>query len=200
MRNPFIVVLAIVLLSICLLSGGCSKPDQSTVKGWQELLKLPTDQGKKLPENNSDNSQPIETGVSVPEKVLQVSLYFADAGGNKLVREERNIAKVEGIARETMEELIKGPANAESTRVFPAGTRLLDINLKPDGLCIVNLSSEASKVANRTQEKLMIDAMAKTLGQFPTVQEITFMINGENTNSIGGYIDLSAPIRPDYSS
>lgn len=200
MRNTFIVILAIVLLGICLLSGGCSKPDQSTIKEWQELLKFPSDKEKTQPKGYNDISQQAETGVTKPGKVLQVSLYFADAGGQKLVREERNIVKVEGIARETMEELIKGPANVESTRVFPAGTRLLDINLKPDGLCIVDLSSEAVQVANRTQEKLMIDAVAKTLGQFPTVQEITFMINGENVDSIGGYIDLSAPIRPDYSS
>ena len=76
----------------------------------------------------------------------------------------------------------------------------MDINLKPDGLCIVDLSSEARQVSDRSQEELMIDAVAKTLGQFPTVQERTFMINGENVDSIGGYVDLSAPIRPNFNT
>jgi spore germination protein GerM len=200
MRNTFIVILAIILLGICLLSGGCSKPDQSTINEWQELLKFPAAKDQTEQKANKDISKEIESQSNLSGETLQVSLYFADANGQKLVREDRNIAKVEGIARETMEELIKGPANVESAQVFPAGTRLLDINLKPDGLCIVDLSSEARQVADRSQEKLMIDPVAKTLGQFPTVQEITFMINGENVDSIGGYVDLSVPIRPDFNS
>ena len=199
MRNTFIVIMAFVLLGICLLSGGCSKPDQSTLKEWQDLLRIPATKEKADQNVNSNVPKDIKSSISTPGESLQVSLYFADASSHKLVLEERNIAKVEGIARETMEELLKGPANVESTAVFPTGTRLLDINLKPDGQCIVDLSSEAREVANRAQEKLMIDAVAKTLGQFPAVKEIVFMINGEHVDSIGGYINLSAPVQPDYS-
>lgn len=200
MRNTFIVVLAIILLGICLLSGGCSKPDQSTISEWQELLKFPSDREQTKAKNNHDISLPVEPDATTPGQTIEVSLYFANAAGQQLVREDRLIAKVEGIARETMEELIKGPANVELIEVFPAGTRLLDINLKPDGLCIVDLSSEVRQVTDRNQEQRMVEAVAKTLGQFPAVQEITFMINGEYVDSIGGYVDLSAPIGTDYRS
>ncbi len=200
MRNTFIVILTIILLGICLLSGGCSKPDQNTISEWQELLKFPSDREPGKVNNNSDISLPVEPSMTTPKTSVEVSLYFADSAGQKLVREDRSIAKVEGIARETMEELLQGPANVESIEVFPAGTRLLDINLKPDGLCIIDLSSEACQVANRSQEQLMIEAVTKTLGQFPAVQQVTFMINGENVDRIGGYVDLSAPIGIDYRS
>jgi germination protein M len=199
MRNIFIVTLAFILLGICLLSGGCSKPDQSTIKEWQDLLRIPVTKEKTDQNVNRSIPKDVKSSVATSGESIQVSLYFADAKGKKLVLEERNVTKVEGIARETMEELLKGPANVESSQVFPTGTRLLDINLKPDGQCIVDLSSEARQVANRTQEKLMIDAVAKTLGQFPAVQEIVFEINGEHVDSIGGYVDLSTPVRPDYS-
>jgi germination protein M len=198
MRNTFIVALAFILLSICLLSGGCSKTDQSTLKEWQDLLKIPID---KKADQNVKNSVPksIESSATAPGESLQVSLYFGDASGQKLILEERNITKVEGIARETMEELLKGPANVESTQLFPTGTRLVDINLKPDGQCFVDLSSEARKVANQSQEKLMIYAIANTLGQFPSVKEIVFMINGEHVDRIGGYMNLAKPVQPDYN-
>ena len=199
MRNTFIVVLAFILLSICLLSGGCSKPDQSTLKEWQDLLKIPVD--KQKTNQNVQNVVPnsSQSSATTPGESLQVSLYFGDASGKKLILEERNITKVEGIARETMEELLKGPANVESTQLFPTGTRLVDINLKPDGQCFVDLSSEARKVANQSQEKLMIYAIANTLGQFPSVKEIVFMINGEHVDRIGGYMNLAKPVKPDYN-
>ncbi|HWQ74312.1 MAG TPA: GerMN domain-containing protein [Syntrophomonas sp.] len=196
MRNIFIVILAMVLLSVCLLSGGCSKPDQTTVKEWQDLLKFPTVKNQTEPKTDSDPSQPTESKAVIPGESIQVSLYFGDANGKKLVQEDRNIVKVEGIARETLEELIKGPANVELTQVFPAGTQLLDINLKPDGLCIVDLSAEACNVSSRVQEELMVNAIAKTLGQYPTIQGIAFMVDGEKVDRIGGYVDLSAPIDP----
>lgn len=202
MRNTFIVIMALILLGICLLSGGCSKPDQSTLREWQDLLKLPAAKdktGQNVENAISKSSESNESSATTTGESLQVSLYFGDASAQNLIVEERYIAREEGIARETMEELLKGPANVESMQIFPSGTRLLDINLKPDGLCIVDLSAEACEVANQSQEKLMIYAIANTLGQFPSIKGISFMINGENVERIGGYMDLSAPVQPDYN-
>lgn len=198
MRNTIIVILALVLLSICLLSGGCAKPDQSKIKEWQDLIKIPLDKEKAAQNEKTVLPPKSENSKSGGEKSLQVSLYFADSSGNKLIVEERDIVKVEGIARKTMEELLKGPANVESVQVFPDGTRLRDINIKPDGLCIVDLSAEACGVINKEQERLMIYGIANTLSQFPGVKEISFMIDGAMVDSIGGYIDLSSPIQADY--
>lgn len=197
MRNTFIVIMALVLLSICLLSGGCAKPDQAKIKEWQDLLKVPVDKEKAaneetvLPSKKANNK-------SAEEASLSVNLYFADASGNKLIIEERDITKVEGIARKTMEELLKGPANVEAVQVIPDGTRLLDINLKPDGLCIVDLSSEARGVLDEEQERLMVYGVANTLMQFPSVKKVSFMIAGEKVDSIGGYMNLSSPIQANY--
>lgn len=198
MRNTFIMILALVLLGVCLLSGGCSQPDKSQIKDWQALLKIPDKQENTSHKQKTALSQNQENLKSEGGQTLQVNLYFGDARGKKLVAEERDIVKVEGVARKTMEELLKGPANAEAVQIFPSGTRLLDINIKPDGLCIVDLSSEARGVNSKEQEKLMIYAVANTLGQFPTIKEVSFMIDGQNVDSIGGYINLDAPVHPDY--
>ncbi len=198
MRNIFMVILALVLLSICLLSGGCAQPDQSKIKDWQALLKIPAEKEKVSETEKAPLPLTSKTSESPGGQSLQVSLYFGDARGHKLIAEERDIAKVEGVARKTMEELLKGPANVEAVQVFPDGTRLLDINVKPDGLCIVDLSGEARGVNNKEQEKLMIYAVANTMGQFPSIKEISFMIDGQNVDSIGGFMSLNEPIQPDY--
>lgn len=199
MRNTIITVLAIVLLGVCILSGGCSKANQEKIKEWQDLIKIPVDKestAQKDPGKIADKSKLSDPTAS--QEKTEIQLYFADSKGKKLVMEERDIAKAEGIARRTMEELLKGPANVESVQVIPDGTRLLDINVKPDGLCIVDLSSEARGVMNEEQEKLMIYAVANTLSQFPTIKEVSFMIDGQKVDQIGGYMNLDSPVQANY--
>ncbi|HPF21538.1 MAG TPA: hypothetical protein PLC88_09390, partial [Syntrophomonas sp.] len=90
MRNTMIVVLAMIVLGICLLSGGCSRPDQSVISEWQELLKFPAgDQQAAKGGNNPDIAPLIETGTGMTGETITVSLYFADATRQQLVREDR---------------------------------------------------------------------------------------------------------------
>lgn len=198
MAKKFLCILAVVLLAVCLLSGGCNSADDEKMAQWKDLLKIPVDKDESLPEDNKMNADNQEEVVEVKE-TISVSLYFGNEKGSSLISENREIPKVEGIARSTIQELIKGPAKAEYLEVFPGDTRLLDINLKTDGMCIVDLSSEAGLAGSEQQAKLMVYAIANTLGQFPTVSSVSFMIEGEQVDSIAGYLDLSQPIEPDYN-
>lgn len=196
MTKKLIISLAAVLLVVCLLSGGCSKVDDSKIKAWKDMIKIPTSTEKNAP-SGKDPLLPDEQSTNLTEQV-KISLYFKDAQQSKLVVEERSIAKVEGIARQTMQELIKGPSQTNLRPVFPTGTKLLDINVKPEGLCIVDLSGEAKKVTNKDQAKLMVQAVANTLGQFPSISQVSFLINGEKVNSLGGMVDLAKPVQAQY--
>jgi spore germination protein GerM len=197
MAKRLIVSLAAVILIVCLLSGGCSKVDESKIKSWKDLIKIPTTTQKST-QSDKDILLPTKPSPDLTEKI-SVKLYFKDVQQRKLVVEERSIVKVEGIARQTMQELIKGPSGKEMLSIFPVGTRLLDINVKPEGLCIVDLSMEAKNVANKEQGKLMVQAIANTMGQFSSIKEVSFLINGEKSNSLGGMVDLTKPIQVDYS-
>jgi germination protein M len=42
---------------------------------------------------------------------------------------------------------------------------------------------------------MMVMAIVNTLGQFATVKEVSFMINGELVQEIGGFVDLSQPLK-----
>lgn len=189
-------IVGILIIVLCLMNTGCSEiPKNESFKNWQDLIKLlPEDQKTAVPTKEADQAGNIILGESV-----DVKLYFVTADGASLEAEKRTIPKTEGIARKTLEELISGPGNKSLSSPLPAGTELLDINIKPEGLCIVDLSSEAASVENENQEQMMVYAIANTVGQFPTVKEVIFMINGEKTTQLGGYLDLSNPIEPDYS-
>ena len=196
MTQRFLVIIAVLVLAICLISGGCGSNSEQHIKRWRDLVYL-------LPETKQENQEAtldmIPTVEPLPEaepdqETIEVVLYFGRGDGLSLVEEMRSIPKEEGIARRTINELMKGPDTPEYLSIVPEGTRLLDINLKPDGLCIINLSREACQVTSREQEEMMVMAIANTVGQFPAVKEVTFMIEGEFVQEIGGFIDLSQPV------
>jgi germination protein M len=197
MTKKFIVIIALLLVAVSLLSGGCSQSDNTKIKAWKDLLKLPT--ASDSPSSPSGPSTVPSEQLPVNEEKIMVKLYFLDSQGNKLVVEERNITKTQGIARQTMNELLKGPSEQSMQASIPVGTRLLDINVKPEGLCIVDLSSDVNKITSRQKGQLMVQAIASTLGQFPSIKEVSFLVNGEKASTLGGLIDVARPVSVDYS-
>lgn len=198
MTKKMVIALAVVVLAICLVSGGCkSIPQSSTkIKSWQDMLKM-------APRVDSDKSSTGTDKLEVttpsgnqshqPEQ-REIKLYFATSDGQGLAMETRRINKTEGIARSTLQELIKGPVKAGGEKVFPEGSRLLDINIRPEGLCIVDFSSEAANLQGDRAEKLLVYSVVSTLSQFPSVKDVTFRINGADVSSLNGSVDLSHPV------
>lgn len=196
MTRIFIRGLAVVLLAICLISGGCSSlKENSNIKAWKELIDFSPKKNDTETENPQKDLLPVSPDEC--EATVVIDLYFVGPDGENLQVEKRTVGKTEGIARCAIEELTKGPKTAEYLSVLPKDTRILDINIKPDGLCIVDMSSEIRKVNNAHQEELIVYAIANTLGQFQSVEKVLFMINGQEAKSIGGFIDISYPIEPD---
>ncbi len=62
----------------------------------------------------------------------------------------------------------------------------------------MDLSGEADKVSSKEQGKLMVQAVANTLSQFPSVKEVSFLINGERVEALGGLVDIAQPVQADY--
>ncbi len=203
MDKRIVILAAIIVIAICLISGGCSTfAGDNSLKAWKELLSLAPEE-----DTADDNSGTSLEDLLMDKQVepqdtaeyVVVSLYYVDSTGSSLASEDRKIVKTEGIARQTLQELFKGPENSEYSSVIPEGTKLLDINIKEDGHCIVDLSSEVRQVKDAQQEKLVVYAITNTLGKFPSVRSVSFMIDGQPSDYIGGYLDLSDPVEPDYS-
>lgn len=196
MTRKMIIVLAVVVLAICLICGGCENAPQSSteIMSWQDMIKL----APRLDTNGSVgkiktkvSEKTGKTSLSADKK--EIKLYFAASDGQSLIVETRMIERTEGIARSTIQELIKGPQMG-GAKVFPPDSRLLDINIKPEGLCILDFNSQAADLKNEQAEKIMVYSVAATLSQFPTVKEVSFRINGEGVDSLQGAIDLSTPV------
>lgn len=141
--------------------------------------------------------EPVQT-IGQPVQEITVSLYFADADQKKLVETKKQIPKVEGMARATVESLLEGPDQASGlVSAVPSGTQLLDINVRPDEKrCIVDFSQELRNQLASTEnsEQLAIYAIANTLCQFDTIEEVEFRIEGQTVTTLAGRTDLSQAV------
>lgn len=190
MKKTLVTIVMIILL---IGVSGCRGLNWSEeIKVWQDAVKIPVEEdGIEFPE--ADLIQPPTAAE------LKVELYFERQDGRGLAIEEREIPKVEGIARATVEELLKGPGDNKLVSPFPPGTCLLDINIKPNGNCVIDLSSHIKKVRGAHGESLAVYSIVNTLSQFPSVDTVTFLVEGETVETIGGHLNTAEPVTADFS-
>lgn len=186
MKRKTLAVICILGLSI--LSVGCGVVDK---------VREDFNKGGDLSEQEGLNSttvliEPTELTTTVDTEKRVISLYFADPIDNKLVAEQREIAKVVGIARAAIDELIKGPAGSGLQATLPSSTKLLDINIREDGLAIVDFSNDLIRdlPVSAAAEELAVYSIVNTLAQFPTVQEVEMRVDGRTVDTLLGYVDF----------
>ncbi|KUK31294.1 MAG: Spore germination protein GerMN [Thermoanaerobacterales bacterium 50_218] len=178
----------LLLFSLLFVSGGCSFSERLQALREGETSKS----SEELPELLPEDFQPEE----VPQETTKVTLYFKDEEGRYLVSETREIPKVAGIARAAMEALFEGPSSPDLNPVFPVGTQLQDINIRPDGLCIVDLSEEATDFGgdDPKAEALAVYAVVNTLTEFPTVEKVQILVSGQVRETLAGHIPVDQPL------
>lgn len=150
-------------------------------------------EGSGEPAGEGDLSQAPEGSSTLPGATTTVTLYFADPSGQYLVPVSRDIPRVEGIARATLQELILGPeSGSDLLPTIPAGTTLRDINIRPDGLAIVDFSKElvTNHKGGTSGEMLTVYSIVNTLTQFPTVKKVQLLVEGKYQQTLAGHLDI----------
>lgn len=178
--------LGALLIMMILLTAGCALIDR--LQAWKQTSE---EQLTEIPPDTDELTMPQEGLVGETKEVV---LYFSDQAGEMLALETRAIAKVEGIARATVQELLAGPSvESGLLPTIPVGTKLTDINVRPDGLCIVDFSSELvdNHPGGSLNEELTVYSIVNTLTQFPTIQEVQILVDGQKVESIAGHLDVS---------
>ena len=115
---------------------------------------------------------------------MNISLYFPDATGRLLIKEERSIPKTVSVARETVSEWVKGPVSKGALAVVPPATILLDIAIK-DGIATVDLSKEFMQYNAKVAPDVVLSGLTNTLTQFTTVKEVKIRVEGKPLAKLG---------------
>ncbi len=125
-----------------------------------------------------------------------LKLYFAKDTGDGLVVEERTIQIVEGeyTLGRVLEELVKGPQIQGAAPLVPAGTPAPTVFLR-DNTALVDLPAAYARLGYGTAgEMALIYGMANTLLEFREVQQVKFLLEGKEVESLG-HLSLLDPFR-----
>jgi hypothetical protein len=137
---------------------------------------------------------------------MDVAVYYLKSSDTDfyLVREVHTVPKSAEVAQAALNELIKGtPVTPGSFRVLPTDTKIIGIKID-QGLATVDFSAEVLKAnVGSSGEALGITSIVDTLTEFPTIQKVSFTVDGSVAKGIDwwGHVGLYAqPFKRDLSN
>ena len=176
-RNYFII--GVVLLSLILLSG-CGT-----------LETLVKKEGASTPLADwIGMSGAKETGLpaaTTAGESITVALYFPDMSGKYLLKEQRMLPKTVSMARETVNQWLKGPSVTEKTMQSSVSsvTKLRDIAIKENNVVIVDFSKEFLQSNSKVSPEIALYGLVNTLTQFSTIKQVQIRVEGKPITKYG---------------
>ncbi len=150
--------------------------------------------------------QPLqEEKDKTTEEVLppaeKVVLFFTSNATDKLAREEREIVVAgKDLKIAILEELIKGPQNPDLGSTVPPDVKVLGVKVDEKGLARVDFSREilTSHWGGSMGEIMTVYSVVNTLALLPDVEQVRFLVEGEEVETLIGHLDISEPVEPDW--
>jgi len=154
--------------------------------------------GDEATENDvSEATENKDTNKEQPEETkagdITINVYYADAMGEYLVGEARVVSS-ENKYVDALNELMKLPIDGSLHRLVPESTKINSITVE-NGLAKVDLSKEfvEDRFQSDTVDILLIYSIVNTLTEFPEVNSVSFYIDGEKLDILGG-LAIDEPI------
>lgn len=177
-RARNLVLLGVVFLSLILMSG-CGT-----------LETLVKKDGASTPLSdwigaNGDKEGTVLPAATTAGEGKAIALYFPDKSGKYLLKEERMLPKTVSMARETVNQWLKGPTVTETMQSsVPTTTTLRDIAIK-DNVVIVDLSKEFLQSNSKVSPEVALYGLVNTLTQFSTIKQVQIRIEGAPISKYG---------------
>jgi spore germination protein GerM len=142
--------------------------------------------------------------VETPDQMgtRSVTLYFGSGDGEGVVSETRTIQSQvhrEQEVEAVVTELLRGPQERQSVRLFPEGTRLRRAFYDEEGRVLyLDFTSAlvAGQIAGSAMEVLTVTTLLRTIAvDFPEVLAVQLLVDGLEVETLAGHIDLTRPLR-----
>lgn len=110
----------------------------------------------------------------------QLTLYYANEEGNKLVETSVDVVYSANISTEKLiiDKLIKGPTSDKVFPTVPPETKLLSVSIK-DGVCYVNFDDGFLAHTYELTESVPVYSVVNSLLELGNINKVQILINGE---------------------
>ncbi|MGZ7445355.1 GerMN domain-containing protein [Paenibacillus sp. TH7-28] len=196
-RKGWIMGMLVVLL---LLSSGCGqKPQTAPTTGTgnadsngavgEPVAAAPQNAGETQGSQGADNGKEPE---QPPQQTASIEAYYTDDNMLELTKETRQISFVSDkdkylAALKTLQSSEKSLFALWENAVFHSATLA-------DGVVTVDMSLPDEAHLGAGGEALAIEALTKTLFQFPEVNAIELLVDGEKVDTLMGHVELDHPL------
>ena len=141
------------------------------------------------------DTPPVSASQPAEEVEMVSTVCWYEDGDGYLVPVTRQIPMQDGIAKATLSLMVESSENDLAaarmglTNVIPEGVEIdLDIS---GGKARVDLSAEALNCSSAEEELLMVQGVAAALCGFDTVEEVTFLFDGQKRSQLTHGTDVS---------
>ncbi len=144
----------------------------------------------------------VDTEAMKRKEKHVVKIYFSDQQERFLKSEKRHVVKEKDVAlhaREIVKALLDG-SKTGLVNTFPKGVTVRDVQVKDDGIAVVNFSKNLSKSyeGSSTAEMCTIYSLTNSLTQnIPEIKKVKILIEDKNVSSIQGHISIRQAFSPD---
>ena len=197
-------ILISAMTAMLLLTAGCEQPPQPSTQPTEEPKQVeqpakpapPSKPIEKPPEKPVDNPKTVEH----KEKSMEVTVYYPDDAGMNLVPVKREIKVTNDKDKylAAVNCLLETPPEEDLTKIFPKGAKIIGVDVEKN-TAVVNLDSGITKnfIGGSTGEEFLINSVVDTLTEFKEINQVAFLIDGKEVETLAGHMDLSAPIKRD---
>lgn len=129
----------------------------------------------------------------------ELTLYFANATGDKLVAEKREVMRSTNTSLEKLivEQLIEGPGQSGNLPTIPADVKLLNVSVN-DSLCSINFDATFLNNTLEVKDYIPIYSIVDSLSELSTVSRVQIRINGSQEAVFRDSIPLNTVFERNY--
>lgn len=190
---------AFSILSLCMIFlTGCgsvqtegSAPPSNPTQGTDHDSSASTD-GANQNKKEQPKSDPSSIDTPNQEKSIKIQAYYTDSNLTELQSEQKELTyQKESDKYRLALKWLEKPANHEYVPLFQ-NFKVNQISLQ-DGKLTVDVSDQNVYNFGSSAEEMAIEALLKTMFQFPEIQQVEILINGKQAETLAGHVDISQP-------
>lgn len=170
-----------LVVFITLLSGCSSQPGSEQAATTKD------------PEKVEENIQPVQSAPTIEEGKSQVQLFMTDELALEVVEVQVELSWNSETKFETLFQALSGPQGDHAVSLWE-GWSLIDSSLADGGFLTLNLNGPEEAVGSSI-ERLMLLTLLKTMFQFPEVEQVQILINGEKKETLSGHVEIHEPFK-----